>query len=48
MLCSHGSGQQQINDNGKSRQIAGNFDFHVDVMVQNRAHCMMEHIQGIT
>jgi hypothetical protein len=32
----------------KSRQIAGNFDHHADVVVQCRGHCPMEHIQGFT
>jgi hypothetical protein len=33
MLFSHGSGQQQINDSKKCRQIAGNFDGHGNAAV---------------
>jgi len=48
MLFSHGSGQQQIDDNKKRRQIAGDFDGHGDAAVQREAHRPMEHIQGFT
>jgi len=46
MLFSYGCGQQQINDNEKCRQIAGNFDSHADAAVQRGVHCPMEHIQA--
>ena len=46
MLFSHGSGQQQIDDNKKCRRIAGDFDGHGDVAVRREAHRPMEHIQG--
>jgi hypothetical protein len=42
------SGQQQINDNEKHRQIAGNFDCHADVVVRCGVHRPMEHIPGFT
>ncbi len=48
MLFSYCSGQQRIDDNGKCRQIADNFDCHVDAVVRRGAHCLMEHIQGFT
>jgi len=46
MLFSHGSGQQQINDNKKCRRIAGNFDGHGDAAVRREAHRPMEDIQA--
>ncbi len=48
MLFSYGGGQQQIDNNKKCRQIAGNFDCHADAAVHGRAHCPLEHIQGFT
>jgi hypothetical protein len=48
MLFSYDSGQQQISNNEKCRQIAGNFDCHADLVVQRCAHRLMEHIQGFT
>jgi hypothetical protein len=48
MLFSYGYGQQQIGDNKKSRQIAGNFDCHTDAAVRHGAHRPIEHIQGFT
>jgi hypothetical protein len=48
MLFSYVSGQQQIGNNKKCRQIAGNFDCHADVAVWPRAHLPIEHIQGFT
>jgi len=48
MLFSYGSGQQQIDNNEKFRQIAGNFDCHADVAVRRGEHCSMKHIQGFT
>jgi hypothetical protein len=36
----------EINDDKKCRQIAGNFDCHADAVVQRGAHCLMENIQG--
>jgi hypothetical protein len=48
MLFSYVSGQQQISNNKKCRQIAGNFDCHVDAAVRRGAHCPIEHIQGFT
>ena len=48
MLYSYGSGQQQIDNNKKCRQIAGNFDCHGDAVVQCGAHFPMEHKQGFT
>jgi hypothetical protein len=38
----------EIEDNKKSRQIAGNFDGHVDVAVQCVAHRPVAHIQCFT
>ncbi len=46
MLFSHGSGQQQIDDNKKCRQINDNFDGHGDAAVRCGAHRPMEHIQA--
>ena len=40
--------KQQIEDNKKCRQIAGNFDCHADAAVQCGAHSPMKHIQGFT
>ena len=40
--------QQQMEDNKKCRQIAGNFDCHADVLVRCGAHCPMEHILSFT
>ena len=48
MLFNHGSGQQQIDDNKKCRQIAGDFDSHGDAAVRREVHCPMEHIPGFT
>jgi hypothetical protein len=48
MIFSYGSGQQHINDNEKCRQIARNFDCHVDAAVRRGSHLPMEHIQGFT
>jgi hypothetical protein len=48
MLFSYGSGQQRINDNEKCRQIARDFDCHVDAAVRRGAHRQMEHIRGFT
>ena len=48
MLLSHGYGQQQIGNNKKCRQIAGDFDCHADAAVQRGAHRPIEHIQGFT
>ena len=48
MLFSYGNGQQQINNNEKCGQIAGDFDCHADAVVWRGAHCPMEHIQGFT
>jgi hypothetical protein len=48
MLFNNGSGQQQINDNEKCRQIAGSFDCHADAVVRRGAHRLMEHVQGFT
>ena len=48
MLFSYGYGQQQIGDNKKCRQIAGNFDCHTDVAVRRGAHRLIEHNQGFT
>jgi len=44
MLFSYGSEQQKINNNKKCRQIAGNFNCHVDATVRRWAHRPMEHI----
>jgi hypothetical protein len=48
MLFSYSYGQQQIGDNKKCRQIAGNFDCHTDAAVQHGVHCPIEHVQGFT
>jgi hypothetical protein len=48
MLFSSGIGQQRINDNKKSGQIAHDFDCHADAAVLRGAHRLMEHIQGFT
>ena len=48
MLLSYGYGQQQIGDNKKCRQIAGNFDCHVDATVQCGADRLIEHVHGFT
>ena len=45
MLFSHGSGQQQIEDNKKCRRITGDFDGHGDAAVRREVYCLMEHIQ---
>ncbi len=46
MLFSYGSGQQQINNNKKCRQLTGNFDCHADAVVRHGAHCPMQRICG--
>jgi hypothetical protein len=38
----------EINDNKKQRQIAGNFNGHADVAVQCVVHRPIAHIQGFT
>jgi hypothetical protein len=48
MLFSYGNGQQQIGDNKKCRQIAGDFDCHADAVVRLGAHCLIEHTQGLS
>ena len=48
MLFSDVGGQQQIGDNKKCRQIAGDFDCHANAVVRCGAHCPMEHIPGFT
>ena len=48
MLFSYRYGQQQIGDNKKCRQIAGNFDCHTDAAVQHGTHRPIEHVQGFT
>ena len=48
MLFSYGYGQQQIGDNKKCRQIAGDFDCHMDAAVQCRAHHLIKHVKGLT
>jgi hypothetical protein len=48
MLFSYGSVHQQIDNNKKCRQNAGDFDCHADVAVQCGGHCLMEHVQGFT
>ena len=48
MLFSYGSGQQQIDNNQKCRQITGDFDCHADAAVRRGAHLPMEHIEGFT
>jgi len=44
MLFSYRYGQQQIGDNKKCRQIAGNFDCHTDAALQHGAHLPIEHV----
>jgi hypothetical protein len=44
----YGCGQQQNRRDKKCRQIDDDFDGHGDAAVRLRAHCPMEHIQGIT
>ena len=46
MSFSYVGGQQQIGDNKKCRQFAGDFDCHADVAGQCEAHRPMEHIQA--
>jgi len=41
-------GQQQIVNNEKCRQIAGNSDCYGNAVVQHRAHRPVEHIQDFT
>ncbi len=41
-------GNNKIDDAKKCRKIAGNFNCHGDAVVQCRAHCPIEHIQGFT
>ena len=48
MLFSYGYGQEQIGNNKKCRQIAGNFDCHTDAAVRRGEHRPIEHIQGFT
>ena len=48
MLFSYVRGQQQIDNNEKCRQIAGNCYCHADAAVRRGAHRPMEHIQGFT
>jgi hypothetical protein len=48
VLFSYGYGQQQIGDNKKCRQIAGDFDCHTDVAVQRGSHRPLEHVHGFT
>jgi len=48
MLLSYVGGQQQIGDNKKCRQFAGDFDCHADAAVRCGAHRLMEHIPGFT
>jgi hypothetical protein len=38
----------EIDNNKKQRQIAGDFDGHADAAVQCVAHCPIAHIQGFT
>ncbi len=38
----------EINNNKKLRQIAGNFDGQADAAVQFMVHCLIAHIQGFT
>jgi hypothetical protein len=38
----------EIDDNKKCRQIAGDFDGHADAAVQCGAHCPIAHIQGFS
>jgi hypothetical protein len=46
MSFSYSYGQQQIGDNLKCRQIAGNFDCRADAAVQRGVHRPIEHNQG--
>jgi hypothetical protein len=46
MLFSYGCGQQQIDNNKKCSEIAGDIDCHADAAVWRWANCPMEHIQG--
>jgi hypothetical protein len=48
MLFSYVSGQQQIGNNKKCTQIAGDFDCHADAAVRRGARRPIEHIQGFT
>ena len=48
MFFSYGCVQQWIDENGKCRQIAGDFDCHADAAGQRGAHRPMEHVQGFT
>ena len=48
MLFSYGYGQQQIGNNKKCRQIAGDFDCHTDEAVQRGALRLIEHVQVFT
>ena len=48
MLFSYHYGQQQISDNKKCRQIAGNFDCHTDAAVRCGVHRLIQHVQGFT
>jgi hypothetical protein len=38
----------QINDNGKCKLIAGDFENYADAVIQSRADCPTEHIQSFT
>jgi hypothetical protein len=49
MLFSDGYGQpQQIGDNKKCRQIAGDLDCHTDAVVRLESHRPLEHVHGFT
>jgi hypothetical protein len=48
MLLSYGYGQHKLATTKKCRQIAGNFDCHVDATVQRGADCPIEHVHGFT
>ncbi len=48
MLFSYVGGQQQIGNNKKCRQIAGDFDCHANAAVRCGAHLQMEQIPGFT
>jgi len=48
MLLSYVSGQQQIGNNKKCRQIAVDIDRHADAVVRRGAHRTIEHIQSFT
>jgi hypothetical protein len=41
-------GNSGIDDNKKCRDIAGDFDHHVDAVVQCGVHRPMEHVPGFT